>query len=379
MCSEGVTPLVMARVRKRPGVWRMTLRSNTRLTWLGRRMEKCARSSEAEAVIMSMLRVARKASVAAAVALAAGLGLASDAAAQNYPVKPIRLVVPFAPGGPADVIGRIIAQQLNVILGQSLVIENRGGAGGTIGARFAAMAAPDGYTLMFANTSTLSINPAVYRRLDYDPAKAFAPVALIGTTSNIVVVNPALPVTSIAELVAYGKANPGKLSYSTPGVGTPPHMIGEMFKQRTGLDITHVPYKGGAEALADVLGGRVDFYFCPISTALPFIADGRVVALAVSTATRASDLPNVPTTLEAGYANSDLAVWYGVLMPAKTPRAIIDKFHAAGTKVLATPEMRQKLRQLAVDPMPLTPAEMDKFVADEIAANGRLIRAAGIQ
>jgi tripartite-type tricarboxylate transporter receptor subunit TctC len=184
-------------------------------------------------------------------------------------VKPIRLVVPFAPGGPADVIGRIIAQQLNVILGQSLVIENRGGAGGTIGARFAAMAEPDGYTLMFANTSTMSINPAVYRRLDYDPAAAFAPVALIGATSNIVVVNPALPVKTIAELVAYGKGNPGRLSYSTPGVGTPPHMIGEMFKQRTGLDITHVPYKGGGSATQDVVSGQVPLTFENPAVALP--------------------------------------------------------------------------------------------------------------
>src|SRR5258707_4853565 len=202
-----------------------------RATWLSI-LTTAYWSSEAEAVIMSMSRTAREASVAAAVAVAAGLGLASHAAAQNYPVKPIRLVVPFAPGGPADVIGRIIAQQLNVILGQSLVIENRGGAGGTIGARFAAMADPDGYTLMFANTSTLSINPAVYRHLDYDPAKAFAPVALIGTTSNIVVVNPALPAQTIADLIAYGKANPGRLSYATPGVGRPPHLIGEVCRQR---------------------------------------------------------------------------------------------------------------------------------------------------
>src|SRR5215470_12784946 len=203
---------------------------------------------------MSIFRTVREASLAAAVA--AGVALASNAAAQNYPVKPIRLVVPFAPGGPADVIGRIIGQQLNVILGQSIVIENRGGAGGTIGARFAAMADPDGYTLMFANTSTMSINPAVYRHLDYDPAKVFAPVALIGATSNIVVVNPALPVKTIAELIAYGRANPGRLSYSTPGVGTPPHMIGEMFKQRTGLDITHVPYKGGGGSTQDVCPAR---------------------------------------------------------------------------------------------------------------------------
>src|SRR5215467_9691332 len=200
---------------------------------------------------MTMLRSACETSLAAAIAVAVGLGFAGNVAGQNYPVKPIKVVVPFAPGGPADVIGRIIGQQVNIILGQSLVVENRGGAGGTIGARMAAQAEPDGYTLMFANTSTLSINPAVYKNLDFDPSRAFVPVALVGTTSNIFVVNPALPVRSIADLVAYGKANPGKLSYSSPGVGTPPHMIGELFKLRTRLDITHVPYKGGGGSTQD--------------------------------------------------------------------------------------------------------------------------------
>src|SRR3984893_8678118 len=213
-------------------------------------------------------------------ALAFVVALGSFAAAQNYPAKPIKLVVPFAPGGPADVIGRIIGQQLNIILGQSLVIENRGGAGGTIGARFAAMAEPDGYTLMFANTSTLSINPAVYRHLDYDPAKAFAPVAQIGTTSNILVVNPALPVKSIPELIAYGKANPGKLAYSTPGVGTPPHMIGELIKLGTGLDITHVPYKGGGGSTQDVVSGQVQLTFENPAVALPLVLAGQIRALA---------------------------------------------------------------------------------------------------
>jgi tripartite-type tricarboxylate transporter receptor subunit TctC len=183
----------------------------------------------------------------------------------------------------------------------------------------------------------------------------------------------------VQDLVRAAKAKPGSINYSSAGVGTGTHLNAEKFRLSAGFEAVHIPYKGGAEALADVISGRADFYFCPISTALPFIMDGRVVALAVSTPTRASALPNVPTTLEAGYANSDLAVWYGVLMPAKTPRAIIDRFHAAGTKVLATPAMREKLRQLAVDPMPLTPAAMDKFVADEVAANGRVIKAAGIQ
>ena len=202
---------------------------------------------------------------------------------------------------------------------------------------------------------------------------------MIGQNANILIVSPSKGWRTVQDLVASAKAKPGSINYGSAGVGTATHIAAEKFRVAAGFEAVHVAYKGGAEALADVLGGRVDFYFCPISTALPFIADGRVAALAVSTATRASDLPNVPTTLEAGYANSDLAIWYGVLMPAKTPRALIDKFHTAGTKVLAAPAMRQKLKQLAVDPMPLTPAEMDKFVADEIAANGSVIKAVGIQ
>jgi tripartite-type tricarboxylate transporter receptor subunit TctC len=215
--------------------------------------------------------------------------------------------------------------------------------------------------------------------MPYDTVKDLASALMIGQNANVLIVPLARAWKTAQDLVAAAKAKPGSINYSSAGVGTATHMSAEKFRLSAGFEAVHIPYKGGAEALADVLGGRVDFYFCPISTALPFIADGRVVVLAVSTAARASDLPNVPTTLEAGYANSDLAIWYGVLMPAKTPRAVIDRFHAAGTKVLATPAMRQKLKQLAVDPMPLTPAEMDKFVANEIATNGRLIKAAGIQ
>jgi tripartite-type tricarboxylate transporter receptor subunit TctC len=231
-----------------------------------------------------------------ALAILAALGGA--AAAQNYPTKPIKLIVPFAPGGPADVIGRLVGQQASMILGQSFVVENRGGAGGTIGARLAAQAEPDGYTLMFANTSTLSINPAVYRNLDFDPSKAFVPVALVGTTSNIVVVNPMLPVKSIAELIAYGKANPGKLSYSTPGVGTPPHMIGEMFKLRTGLDITHVPYKSGGSSTQDVVSGQVSMTFENPAVSLPLVQAGALRGIAVTSEARNPRLPDVPTMSE---------------------------------------------------------------------------------
>ena len=300
------------------------------------------------------------------------------AQAQSWPTKPLRAFIPFAAGSATDLVPRAVFEPLAIELGQPIVVENRGGAGGTIAGNAVVRADPDGHT-MLATGSNLTIAPWIVPNMPYDTVKDLASALMIGQNANVLIVPPARGWKIAQDLVAVAKAKPGSINYSSAGVGTATHLSAEKFRLSAGFEAVHIPYKGGAEALADVLGGRVDFYFCPISTALPFIADGRVVALAVSTAARASDLPNVPTTLEAGYANSDLAIWYGVLMPAKTPRAVIDRFHAAGTKVLATPAMRQKLKQLAVDPMPLTPAEMDKFVANEIAANGRLIKAAGIQ
>jgi tripartite-type tricarboxylate transporter receptor subunit TctC len=312
--------------------------------------------------------------------LAAGAAWAAigEAQAQSWPTKPLRAFIPFAAGSATDLVPRALFEPLAVELGQPIVVENRGGAGGTIAGTAVVRAEPDGYTLL-ATGSNLTIAPWIVPNMPYDTVRDLASALMIGQNANVLIVPPARGWKTARDLVAAAKAQPGSINYSSAGVGTATHLSAEKFRLSAGFEAVHIPYKGGAEALADVLGGRVDFYFCPISTALPFIRDGRVVALAVSTAMRVSDLPDVPTTLEGGYANSDLAIWYGVLMPAKTPRAVVDRFHAAGTKVLAMPAMRQKLRQLAVDPMPLTPAEMDKFVGDEIAANGRIIKAAGIQ
>ena len=312
--------------------------------------------------------------------LTAGAAAAAidEAQAQSWPTKPLRAFIPFAAGSATDLVPRAVFEPLATELSQPIVVENRGGAGGTIAGTAVVRADPDGYT-MLATGSNLTIAPWIVPNMPYDTVKDLASALMIGQNANVLIAPPARGWKTAQDLVAAAKAKPGSINYSSAGVGTATHLSAEKFRLSAGFEAVHIPYKGGAEALADVLGGRVDFYFCPISTALPFITDGRVVALAVSTATRASDLPNVPTTLEAGFANSDLAIWYGILMPAKTPRAVIDRFYAAGIKVLATPAMRQKLKQLAVDPMSLTPAEMDKFVADEIAANGRLIKAAGIQ
>jgi tripartite-type tricarboxylate transporter receptor subunit TctC len=258
------------------------------------------------------------------------------------------------------------------------VIENRGGAGGTLGVGAVVRAEPDGYTIL-ANSSAHAIAPWIVPNLPYDTARDLAGVLMIGQNANVLVVSPTKGWNTVQDLVAFAKAKRGTINYGSAGVGTATQMSAERFRLSAGIEAVHIPYKGGSEALTDVLGGRIDFYFCPISTALPFIRDGRVLALAVSTSARASDLPDVPTTLEAGYPDSDTTIWYGVFMPAKTPRAIIEKFHAAGMRLLATPQMQEKLKQLAVDPMPLTPVEMDTFVAREIVANGKLIKAAGIQ
>jgi tripartite-type tricarboxylate transporter receptor subunit TctC len=310
--------------------------------------------------------------------LAAVLALCSAAAAQNYPTKPIRLIVPFAPGGPADVIGRIIGQQAGIILGQSFVVENRGGAGGTIGARLAAQAEPDGYTLLFANTSTLSINPAVYRNLDYDPAKAFVPVALVGTTSNLVVVNPALPVKSIADLIAYGKANPGKLAYSSPGVGTPPHMIGEMLKLRTGLDITHVPYKSGGSSTQDVVSGQVPLTFENPAVSLPLVLAGSIRAIAVTSEARNPRLPDVATVAET-IPDFVSVSFTGVVAPAGVPPPIVAKLNAAINASLKAPEVMATLAKLSVDIKPGTPAEFAAFLVKEREKWQSVAKAAHIQ
>ena len=326
-----------------------------------------------------MTRSLRFAILAVAMSLvAATTAAAQTAGAPSWPAKPIKAFIPFGAGSATDIVPRAVFDLLAMELGQPIVIENRGGAGGTLGVGAVVRAEPDGYTIL-ANSSAHAIAPWIVPNLPYDTAKDLAGVLMIGQNANVLIVSPTKGWHTVQDLVAFAKAKRGTINYGSAGVGTATQMSAERFRLSAGIEAVHIPYKGGAEALTDVLGGRIDFYFCPISTALPFIRDGRVLALAVSTPARASDLPNVPTTLEAGYPDSDTTIWYGVFMPAKTPRAIIEKFHAAGMRLLATPQMQEKLKQLAVDPMPLTPVEMDTFVAREIAANGKLIKAAGIQ
>jgi tripartite-type tricarboxylate transporter receptor subunit TctC len=314
----------------------------------------------------------------AGLALAAASALAQTSPTQIWPTKPIKVFIPFSAGSATDIIPRAVFERVSAELGQPIVIENRGGAGGTIAVGAVVKAEPDGYTIL-ANSSAHTVAPSIIDNIPYDTAKDLAAVVALGKNANILVVSPAKGWKTAADLVAAAKARPGTVNYASAGVGTATHISAERFRQSAGFQATHVPYRGGPEALADIFGGRVDFYYCPISTALPLIRDGRLLALATSTPLRASALPDVPTSLEAGYANSDYTVWYGVFMPAKTPRAIIDRFHTITMQVIQTPAMRQKLAELAVDPMPLKPAELDALVATEIKANEKLIKAAGIR
>jgi len=312
------------------------------------------------------------------VLLAALVGWAAPALADEWPDRPIKAFIPFSAGSATDVIPRAVFDPLSAVLGQTIIVENRGGAGGTLGVGAVVKAEPDGYTIL-ANSSAHTVAPWIVPNLPYDTAKDLAAVVPLGRNANVMVVNPSRGWKTVQDLVAAAKAKPGSITYGSAGVGTATHISAERFRLSAGFDAVHVPYKGGPEALTDVLGGRIDFYYCPISTAIPLVRDGRLLALVVSTPARAAAMPDVPTSLEAGYPNSDYTVWYGVFMPAKTPRAIVEKFHDNTAKVLRMPSMREKLAQLAVDPMPMMPGDFDKYVAAEIEANGKLIKAAGVR
>jgi len=308
---------------------------------------------------------------AAAAMFAASAPASGPARAQDWPAKPIRAFIPFGAGSATDIIPRAVFDQLGPALGQPIVVENRGGAGGALGVGEVTRAEPDGYTIL-ADSSALTVAPWIVRDLPYDTAKDLAAVVPLGENGNVLVVNPAKGWKTAQDLVAAAKANPGSINYGSAGVGTATHVSAERFRISAGFEATHVPYKGGAEALTDLLGGRIDFYFCPISTALPLIRDGRLTALAISTPSRAPELPNVPTTLEAGYPASDYTVWYGVFMPAKTPHDIVQKFYTVATGVLQSDAMKQKLAQLAVQPLPMAPDQFGQYVAKDLAANGKL-------
>lgn len=313
-----------------------------------------------------------------ATAIALSLALSLPATAQTWPSKNVRVINPFGAGSATDVIPRIVLEQLQSNIGQPVVFEARPGAGSATGTAQVVQAEPDGYTLL-VNSSAHTLVPGLYKNLSFDTARDLSGVAMIGVLPQVLITSPSFGIKNIKDFVADAKAKPGTYNYVSTGVGAATHISVEKFKLAAKMEATHVPFKSGAEALTEVVAGRMNFYFCPMGTALPYIQDGRVLGLAVSTPKRAIALPDVPTTIEAGYPDSDYTFWIGVFAPSKTPRAIIDKMHEEFTKALAAPSVKDRLTKNGVEPLAMKPAEIDKLVVDEIKANTALIQTLGLK
>ncbi len=309
----------------------------------------------------------------------AAIALAQPAAAQApaYPTKAIRLVVPFPPGGATDILARNVAQKLSETWGQSVVVDNRPGAGGNIGSELVAKAAPDGYTLEMGTVGTHAINASLYSKMPYDHVKDFAPIILVAGVPNVLVVNPSLPVNSVQELIAYAKANPGKLNFASSGPGTSIHLSGELFKVMAGVQMTHVPYKGSAPALQDLLGGQVQLMFDNLPPSLPQIKGGKLRALAVTSLTRAPALPDVPTIAESGLPGFEASSWFGILAPAGTPPAIIAKVNAEVAKWLASPEGKEKLVAIGANAAGGSPEDFARHIQVETAKWAKVVKESG--
>jgi len=307
------------------------------------------------------------------------LSFAAALGAAPYPHRPVTLIVAFTPGGPSDVLARIIGGQLQDSLGQPFVIENRPGAGGNIAAEAVAGAAPDGYTLLMGNNSILATNAALYKKINYDPERDFAPISLIGTQANILVVNPAVPASSMAELIALAKANPGTLNFASSGYGAAAHLAGELFKAAAKIDIVHVAYKGAAPALQDVVGGHVQMMFATAASVIGLIKDGKVRPLAVTTPRRSALLPDVPTVAELGIPGFDATTWHGLVAPAGTSSEIIGALHHATVTALNDATVKKSLMDLGVDVVGSSPKEFDAYIKAEIPKWSAVIKASGAQ
>jgi tripartite-type tricarboxylate transporter receptor subunit TctC len=303
--------------------------------------------------------------------------VAVEAEAQTWPSKPLRAVVPFAAGSTTDIVPRVVFERLSEQLGQAVVVENRGGAGGTIGAGYVAKADADGYTFL-VNSSAHAITPSLYTNLTYHP-RDFAAVVSLGTSPSVLVVSPARGYKTLADFIAAAKAKPGAMNFSSVGVGSATHLSAERFRLAAGVNAVHVPFKGGAEAMSEVMADRVDFFFGPLGLVLSQVQEGKLVALAVNGDKRAAALPNVPTTREAGLVDAEYPIWFAMFLPVKTPRDIVDRLHRETVKALQSPKVRDRLASLGVDPVVMTPAELDAHVQKEIALNATLVKAVGIK
>ena len=301
------------------------------------------------------------------VLIAASLCAASNCAlAQNYPSRPARMVVPWTAGGTADLMARISSQKFSESFGQQFVVDNRPGAGGLIGTEQVAKAAPDGLTLLLATTAPNSVAPSLYAKLPFDPVKDFASVSLMATTCYVLSVHPSMPVSNARQLVALAKARPGQLTFSSPGSGTPNHLSGEMLKMLTGIDMQHVPFKGSAQAISDVIGGQIAMSFENIVVASPFVKNGRLKALGVTSAKRASALPSVPTMAESGVPGFEAVGWFGLVVPARTPRMIVNRLNTETVKAANAPEVRERLTAVGFDVVTSTPEAFARYIRSEV-------------
>src|SRR5438552_337783 len=297
---------------------------------------------------------------------------------QTYPNKPVHVVVPFTAGSATDILARSFGQKLSEMWGQPVVVENRRGAGGTIGAAVVAKSAPDGYTLL-VHSAAHAYNPSIYPNLSFDTVKDFVEISPLAGQPNVLVVSPTLGVKSVAELIALAKQKPGQLNFGSAGTGSGTHINAEKFRLAAGIDVVHIPYKGTPEALTDTMAGRVSYFFSPISAALPNIREGKLIALGVSTAKRSSALPNVPTLAESGLNGFDYNLWVGLFAPAGTPAELVDKINKDVARAVQAPDIKERLANLGAEAMPMTPAEFKAFVHAEIEDSAKVIKAAGIK
>jgi tripartite-type tricarboxylate transporter receptor subunit TctC len=322
---------------------------------------------------VDVLRVLRALPLAAA-ALAPCFAAAQD----TWPSKPVRLILPFPPGGGTDILGRLISERLSASLGQPVVTENRGGAGGNVGAEAAARSAPDGYTIVLVAPS-LAISPSLYSKLNYDPVRDFAPVSLVATVPNVMITHPSVPANTLAEFIQLAKKKPGGMNFGSGGSGTSNHLACELFNIVAGVKLVHIPYKGVNLAMQDVLSGQIHLVVIGVPAAAPHIKAGRLRALALVAPQRAAALPEVPTVAEAGLRDFEVTTWYGILAPAGTPRPVVARLNAEIVRVMHTPEMKERLAAMATDPVTSTPEEFADYIKREIAKWGDVVRKAGLK
>lgn len=309
----------------------------------------------------------------------AGALLAASTQAQQYPSRPIRAVVPLAPGGGTDTVGRLVFAKLSELLGQQIVVDNRGGGGGVIGTDLVAKATADGYTLLMGSITTNAVNPVLYKKLPYDHIRDFAPISMVGTVPNVLVVHSSVPAKSVKEFIAYAKANPGKISYGSAGIGSAPHLSMELIKSMGGINMVHVPYKGSGPALADVLGGQLQALCSSLAGLLPHIKAGRVRALGVTTTTRNPQLPDVPTIAEAGIPGYEVVIWYALFAPARTPPAILARLNAETVKALNSEDLKQRLILQGLDVGSSTQDQLMAFVKSETTKWAKVAKDSGAQ